>query len=585
VRFSVPHDRLKKEKEIDEQTSLLAERVSKRSARSFKKDPNLGRTIGWVSVAFITFFNVSGGPWGSEMVVSSMGPFYGLLGITVFALCLGVPMILVTSELSSMFPDDGGYSIWVSEAFGEFWGFQLSYWSWVAGTMDNCLYPVITFRLAEALLFPGVVGFWSSWLCKSVLAVAFSIPNFFLIDELGKGLAVVFVVVIFPFIILSVNGFLHGDFRRILEVRDVSSGSEGAYKSWVNLINVLYWNVSGFDCISTCSGEIKNPGFSILMGLFTCLVMIYLSYIIPLAATTAVDKPPWQGWHEGTFSVIAREQMGSWLASILLFAGLIGNMGMHVAELFEDTWQLCGMAQCGLAPSIFGYKDPKYKTPTLAIAFSLTIMVVMVALPFEKLLMIDNFFSVASGLLEYSSFLKLRYSDPLALRPYRVPMGFTGCAAMLSVAMSLTCVVLFSSLFSTLFHFLVNTCAVAFGLLLYVLHKYSNGTLWKEWEEKKAKKVAEEKRVQDRKKYDKIVAIAEAQNSGKILPIQSKITARTNVKVKKGAKERNVLKKSKHRRRKGATPTNLGKSGSNSDGDSIRSGSPAPPNMPDGPNP
>ncbi len=43
--------------------------------------------------------------------------------------------------------NNGGYSIWVCEAFGEFWGFQESYWSYASGTVDTALYPVYVYSV------------------------------------------------------------------------------------------------------------------------------------------------------------------------------------------------------------------------------------------------------------------------------------------------------------------------------------------------------------------------------------------------------------------------------------------------------
>ena len=78
-------------------------------------------------------------------MMSDAGPLPGLVGILLFAVLWGMPVALVTSELSSAFPDDGGYSIWVGEAFGGFWGFQESYFSWISGVVDNAIYPGLVY--------------------------------------------------------------------------------------------------------------------------------------------------------------------------------------------------------------------------------------------------------------------------------------------------------------------------------------------------------------------------------------------------------------------------------------------------------
>ena len=52
---------------------------------------------------------------------------------------------------SQAFPEDGGYSIWVTEAFGEFWGIQESYWSWTSGVIDTAVYPVLILSTAQSM--------------------------------------------------------------------------------------------------------------------------------------------------------------------------------------------------------------------------------------------------------------------------------------------------------------------------------------------------------------------------------------------------------------------------------------------------
>ena len=59
------------------------------------------RKLGVVSVAMIVFFNVSGGPIGSEQVVTYGGPFVGLGAMALFACVFSVPQAMMTAELST----------------------------------------------------------------------------------------------------------------------------------------------------------------------------------------------------------------------------------------------------------------------------------------------------------------------------------------------------------------------------------------------------------------------------------------------------------------------------------------------------
>ena len=111
-----------------------------------------------VAAISIVFFNVSGGPLGSEEIISSLGPVIGLGLVLVFSLVFSIPQAMITAELSTAFPSNGGYSIWVQAAFGTFWGIQESYWSWFSGVVDSALYPVLLYSTGQQLLSGDGVG-------------------------------------------------------------------------------------------------------------------------------------------------------------------------------------------------------------------------------------------------------------------------------------------------------------------------------------------------------------------------------------------------------------------------------------------
>lgn len=60
----------------------------------------------------------------------------------VFPWVYSIPIALVSAELCTAFPHDGGYTVWVKEAFGFTLAFQEGYWSWISGVVDNAMYPV-----------------------------------------------------------------------------------------------------------------------------------------------------------------------------------------------------------------------------------------------------------------------------------------------------------------------------------------------------------------------------------------------------------------------------------------------------------
>ena len=61
-----------------------------------------------MAVALLVFYKVSGGPFGCEPAVKAAGPFYALLGFTLFPILWCIPEALVTAELGSAFPEPSG---------------------------------------------------------------------------------------------------------------------------------------------------------------------------------------------------------------------------------------------------------------------------------------------------------------------------------------------------------------------------------------------------------------------------------------------------------------------------------------------
>ena len=71
------------------------------------------------------------------------------------AFVYGLPLALISTELASAMPFDGGAVAWVEEAFGTGLGAHNTYWLWVCYSLDAAIYPVFA---AEY-----IVQHWDVW--------------------------------------------------------------------------------------------------------------------------------------------------------------------------------------------------------------------------------------------------------------------------------------------------------------------------------------------------------------------------------------------------------------------------------------
>ncbi|KAF3635836.1 hypothetical protein FXO38_24455 [Capsicum annuum] len=53
------------------------------------------------------------------------------------------PLRYLNEVNRTMFPENGGYVVWVSSTLGPYWGFQQGWVKWINGVIDNALYPVM----------------------------------------------------------------------------------------------------------------------------------------------------------------------------------------------------------------------------------------------------------------------------------------------------------------------------------------------------------------------------------------------------------------------------------------------------------
>lgn len=355
-------------------------------------------------VALITYFNVCGGPWGVEQVVAPLGPFVGIISLVVFPILYCIPIIKMTSDLSSKFPVNGGYSIWVQKAFGDFWGFQESYWSYTSGVVDNALYPGFVYQLSEPYI--GVQPPLRRYLIKLCIAFVFSLPTFYHVSGFTKLMWYSAVLVLVPFLFFCIlAGFQDYAPERLTQTASVD------FNRVESLLMVLYWNYGGFDCASTFANEIKNVDRTMFKGLVIAMIATILTYSIPVIMGVMVTTN-WSVWGSDpgdcSWSCVVSQIGGPYLGYAIVFSSTVGALGLYMAELFEDSWQLCGMAESGLIPKCFSKRHSVYGTPVYASLFSMCCISVLVYFDFTYNLILNNFFCAASILLEIAAFFRFK---------------------------------------------------------------------------------------------------------------------------------------------------------------------------------
>ena len=401
-----------------------------------------------------------------EDSVKAAGPLLSLLGFLIFPFIWSIPEALITAEMSTMFPENGGYVVWVSAALGPFWGFQQGWMKWLSGVIDNALYPVLFLDYLKSSI-PAVASGPVRSASVLALTVALTFMNYRGLTIVGYMAVFLGVFSILPFVAMGLLSI-----PKLKPSRWLTFDQKNV--NWNVYLNTLFWNLNYWDSISTLSGEVENPKKTLPKALFYALLLVVFSYFFPLLTGTGAVDIDRELWVDGYFADVARLIAGSWLSWWIQSAAALSNMGMFVAEMSSDSFQLLGMAERGMLPEAFSRRS-KYGTPVIGIIFSAAGVILLSWMSFQEIVAAENFLYCFGMIMEFIAFIKLRIQHPTAQRPYKVPLSTSGCIGMLALPTALIFLVL---ALSTAKVMAVSMAAMFLGLLLPPFFKIAEKRHW-----------------------------------------------------------------------------------------------------------
>jgi len=140
---------------------------------------------------------------------------------------------------------------------------------------------------------------------------------------------------------------------------------------------------------------------------------------------------------------------GKWLGDWTVFAAGISNLALYQAELSSDVFKIYGMANKGLLPKALGVRS-RHGTPTYSIIVCTMVVICFSTSHFDRLIEMLNFNYAIALLMEYAAFIKLRLTRPDIPRPYKVPLGTTGCIIVLIPTVVGTIIVMLLASYTTM---------------------------------------------------------------------------------------------------------------------------------------
>ncbi|KAL6961939.1 hypothetical protein U1Q18_036898 [Sarracenia purpurea var. burkii] len=450
---------------LEEEEHLTTTAAAATGDRNSKK-------LALIPLVFLIYFEVAGGPYGEESAVGAAGPLLAILGFLIFPFIWSIPEALVTAELATTFPGNGGFVIWAHKAFGPFWGSLMGWWKLLSGVINLASYPILSvdYLMLVFPIFSSGAPRYIAILCSTLFLSFLNYIGLSIVGYTAVGLGI---VSLSPFILLSLISI-----PRIDPSRWISLGQEGVKKDWRLFFNTLFWNLNFWDNASTLAGEVYQPQKTYPKALFSAGILTCLAYLIPLMAATGAIPLDQENWVDGYFANVAEMVAGKWLKYWIEIGAVFSAIGLFEAQMSSCAYQILGMADLGVLPLFFGERSKRFNTPWVGILIPTMVALMVSFMDFTQIISSMNFLYSLGMLLEFASFLWLRSKMSGTKRPYRVPLPLPGLVIMCLIPSGFLVYVM---TIATKAVYLVSALLTLVGIAWYFVMRFCKSNKWVEF--------------------------------------------------------------------------------------------------------
>jgi len=416
------------------------------------------RKAGLFYLVFVMFSYTTGGPFGLEEMVTTSGPGITLLYLLILPFFWCIPVSLVSAELTTAMPVEGGFYRWTRAAFGDFWGFLAGWWNWSASFLLGGAYAVL---FADYFVYyHPQMTWWQHYLLSLALIVLLTWVNVRGIQMVGQVATVLEILIFLPVMTMVVIALAHwhqNPFKPWLVPH------QATFKVFGVGLAIGLWLYSGYEQLSTVAEEVDNPQRSYPRALALVVPLSIAAYFLPAIAGLA-SAGNWEKWHTGFFSDAAKIIGGPWLGTWMALAAMIGNVALLNSTILTTTRMPFAMAEDGYLPDRLTRKHARYGTPWLAIVVSAVIYASLAWQSLGQLISVYIWLRSATTVLTVLSGWKLRRSQPNLPRSFVVPGGAVGMLYVVAAPILMAIVALLGG---NRFATIGGALAIAVGPIVY----------------------------------------------------------------------------------------------------------------------
>jgi len=416
------------------------------------------RNIGVITLALMTvaaLFSLSG------LTSNAVYGFSSIFFYVVGALLFFIPTALIAAFLATGW-STGGVYVWVSEAFGQKFGFLAIWLQWI---QSLALYmTILSFAAATlAFAFNPILATNSVFILGTILVIYWgsTILNFrgmklsSRISSLGAFFGTLLpgaVLIVLAGLWLMAGNTPETSFSWDVVIPDLSNFNNIA----LALGGILLF--AGIEMTASHIREVKNPEKNYPKAIFLAAIIALISFVfgsLAIAAVVPSEKISLVAGVMEAFSTLLSSYNLIWLLPIVMLFIVGGVLAQINTWIAGPSKGILSAAKKGCLPPIF-QKVNEHNRPTtiliiqgiiVTILSSVFILMPDVSASFWILTAMTAQFYMIMYVLMFATAIKLKYSQPNVKPSFRIPGGKAGMWIIAGIGLLTSLLVIFIGFF------------------------------------------------------------------------------------------------------------------------------------------
>jgi basic amino acid/polyamine antiporter, APA family len=348
------------------------------------------------------------------------------LGLSILVWIIGGVITLFSAltyaELGTMFPETGGYYIYLKKAYGKKMAFLSGLMSFVLSSSGSIALLALIFSEVLAYVLP--VGNAVKFIAVILIALLTLLHIFGI--KLGTTVQKVFLIAkLVPILAIIIIGLTMGTESPSLSLAPASGTSFFGVLSMIGFgVVVTLWAYEGWTNLNVVAGEMKSPGkdlpkaLTFSTGLITIIYVLFifsLYRILDYATLVGVAE------NQGFFPIVAMATLfGNPGMNFVFIAVLISIFGALNGSVMVFPRVYYAMAEDQSFFKSFSKTHPKYQTPYVALIASGVMASILLIFNIRELITFVAFGGLIFNTLIFISVFLFRKREPERVRPYKV---------------------------------------------------------------------------------------------------------------------------------------------------------------------